>query len=49
MGAKGQGIVWGPRMGMEGLVWVRRALVGFGVPEMDVKGFRCVWRAWDGY
>ena len=34
---------------MEGLIWVSRALVGCGVPEMGVRGFKCVWRAWDGY
>ena len=26
-----------------------RALVGSGRPAMGVRGFRCVWRVWDGY
>ena len=37
------------RMGMEGLIWVSRALVRCGGPEMGARGFRCVWRAWNGY
>ena len=28
-------------MCMEGLVWVCRALVGCGGPEMSVRSFRC--------
>ena len=49
VGVKGKGIVLGPRMGMLGLVWVWRALVGRRGPEMGVRVFKCVWRAWDGY
>ena len=37
------------RMGMEGLIWVSRALVSCGVPEMGARGFRCAWRTWNGY
>ena len=39
MGVQSQGIVLGPRMSMEGLIWVSRALVGCGVPEMGNEGF----------
>ena len=49
VGVKRKGIVWGPRMGMEGLICVWRVLVGCGKPAMGVRGFRCVWKAWDGY
>ena len=49
VGVKGYGIVWMERMSMEGLIWVSRALVRCGGPEMGARGFRCVWRAWNGY
>ena len=38
MGVYGQGIVWGPRIGIESLIWSWRPLGGCGGLEMSVKG-----------
>ena len=54
MGVKGQVIVWGPRMGMEGLVWVwlgrvLRALDGWGGTGTDLDDLEWAWDVGDGY
>ena len=44
VGIQGQGIVWGLRMSMGCLIWVSRALIGCGGPEMGVNDLRQMWR-----